>query len=55
MATPITIAKGIKVTKVIAANVVPLVEVTHNTLEKLDQIQGVQQTNVPCHKLLIGQ
>ena len=41
MATPITIAKGVKVTQVIAANVVPPVEVTPNALEKLDGMQGI--------------
>ena len=41
--TVITIAKGIKVTQVIAMNVVPKVEVVLGTLEKLDEIQGIQQ------------
>ena len=43
MAAPITITKGIKVTQVVVANVVPPVEVTPGTLEKLDEIQGIQQ------------
>ena len=42
MAVPITIAKGIKAAQVIAANVVPPVEVSPGTLEKLDEIQGIQ-------------
>ena len=46
MATPITIAKGIKIAQVIAVNVVPPVEVTPRTLEKLDEIQNVQQTRM---------
>ena len=46
MATPITIAKGIKVAQVVAANVVSLVEVASGTLEKLDEIQGIQQTRM---------
>ena len=46
MAAPITITKGIKVTQVVAANVVPPVEVTPRTLGKLDKIQGIQQTRM---------
>ena len=46
MATPITIAKGIKVTQVVAANVAPLVKIAPDTLEKLDEIQGIQQTKM---------
>ena len=45
-ATLITIAKGIKVTQVVSANVVPPVEVVPGTLEKLDEIQGIQQTRL---------
>ena len=40
----ITIAKGVKVTQVVAANAVPPVKLAPNTLEKLDEIQGIQQT-----------
>ena len=36
-----TITKAIKVTQVVDANVVPPVEVTPDTLEKLDEIQGI--------------
>ena len=43
-ATLITIAKGIKSTQVVAANVMPQVEVMPRTLEKLDEIQGIQQS-----------
>ena len=46
MATPITITKGIKVTQVVAANTVPPVKLTPNTLEKLDKIQGIHQTKM---------
>ena len=53
MATPITIAKGVKVTQVIAANAVPRVEVTPNTLEKLDKIQGIQWTKMMVEQRLI--
>ena len=42
MAATITIAKGIKIAQVVAANVVPPVEITLDTLEKLDEIQGIQ-------------
>ena len=41
---PITIAKSIKVTHVIATDMVPPVEVAPGTLEKLDEMQGIQQT-----------
>ena len=46
-ATPITTTKGIKVTHVVATNVVPQVEVIPGTLQKLDEIQGIQQTRMP--------
>ena len=46
MATWITIAEGVKVTQVVAANAVPPVEVTPGTLEKLDKLQGIQHTRV---------
>ena len=49
-AAPITIAKGIKVTQVLAKNVVPQVEVALETLEKLDEMQGVKRV-----KMLTGQ
>ena len=41
-----TIAKGIKVTQVVAVNAVPQVEVAPGTLEKLDEVQGIQQTKM---------
>ena len=43
MAIPITIIKSIKVTHIVAANVLPPVEVNPGTLEKLDEIQGIEQ------------
>ena len=46
MAILITITKGVKVTQVVAANMVHLVEVAPRTLEKLDEIQGIQQTRM---------
>ena len=46
MAILITIAKGIKVTQVVAANVVPPVKLTPETLERLDKIQGSQQMRI---------
>ena len=49
-AISITIAKGIKVTQVVAANVVPPVKLALNTLEKLDEIQGIQWM-----KITVGQ
>ena len=45
-ATLITIAKDIKVAQVAAANVVPKVVVVPGTLEKLDEIQGIQWTKI---------
>ena len=47
---PITIAKGFKVTQVVAMNVVPKVEVVPGTMEKLDEMQWVQRV-----KMLTGQ
>ena len=38
----ITIVKGIKVAKVVVANVVPPVELMPRTLEVLDEVQGIQ-------------
>ena len=46
MAAPITIAKGIKVTTFVAENVVPPVEMAPGTLEKVAEIQGIQQTRI---------
>ena len=45
-ATLITIAKGIKVTQVVAANMVPQVDIVSGTLKKLDKIQVIQQTRM---------
>ena len=42
----ITIAKGVKVTQVVAVNVLPPVKVTPGTLEKLGEIQGIQWTKM---------
>ena len=46
MAILITIIKGIKVTQVVAANAVPQMEVAPGTLEKLDEMQGIQWTRM---------
>ena len=43
MAVPITITKGVKNCSRLAANVVSPVEVAPRTLEKLDEMQGIQQ------------
>ena len=43
MAILITIAKGVKVAQVVAANVVSPVKLTPRSLERLDKIQGSQQ------------
>ena len=42
----VTIAKGIKVTQVLAVNVIPQAEVAPGTLEELDKVQGIQQTKM---------
>ena len=58
MATLITITKGIKVAQVVAANVVPPGKVNPDTLEKLAQMQGIQQTKMAVEqrkKLLFQQ
>ena len=41
MAALVTIGKGIKITKVVAANRVPTVEMVPGTLEKLDETQEI--------------
>ena len=46
MAIPITIAKGIKVTWVVATNAVLQMEVAPGTLEKLHKMQGIQRTRM---------
>ena len=46
MAIQITLHKGINVTQVVAPNAVPQVEVAPRTLEKLDEMQGIQQTRM---------
>ena len=46
MAIPIPITKGIKVTQVAVVNAVPPVEIAPGTLEKLDEMQGIQQTRM---------
>ena len=46
MAIPITTAKGIKAALVVAANAVPQVDLAPGTLEKLDEVQGIQQTKM---------
>ena len=45
-ATAITIAKGIKVTQVVAVNGGILHRGSPGTLEQLDKIQGIQQTRM---------
>ena len=43
MVIPITTTNGVKVTQVVAANVVPPVNLAPRSMEKIDQIQGNQQ------------
>ena len=45
-ATLITVPKGIKIAHVVAANVVPQVEVAPGTLEKLDKMHSIQWTRM---------
>ena len=45
-AVPITIGKGIKIAWIVAANRVPPVEVMPANLEKLDEMQGIQWTQM---------
>ena len=49
-AASITIAKGVKVTQVVATNVVAPVKLTPDILKDLDEIQGIQQ-----NKMTVGQ
>ena len=49
-ATPINIANDVKVTQVVAVNAGPQVEVMLGTLEKLDEIQGIQQTRMSVER-----
>ena len=42
----IIISKGIKIAQMVAANSIPSVEVMPGMLEKLDEIQGIQQTKM---------
>ena len=46
MAVLITITKGVKVTQIVAVNAVPQVKVAPKSLEKLDEMQGIQQTRM---------
>ena len=46
MAIPITIVKGVKVTQAVAANAMFQVKVTPKTLEKLEEVQSIQQTKL---------
>ena len=46
MAIPITITKGIKVIQAVAVNAVPQVEVALRMLEKLNEMQCIQQTKM---------
>ena len=46
IAAPMTIAKGIKITLVVAMSAVPQVEVVPGTLEKLDEMQGIQRVTI---------
>ena len=49
-AAPISIAKGVKGTKVMAVNAVPPVESAPGTLEELNEVQGIQQTRMSVER-----
>ena len=46
----ITINKDIKVTQVVAANVVPPVELAPRTLEELEEVQGIQWAKISVER-----
>ena len=50
MAIPITTTKGVKVTQVVAANMLPHVELAPRSLEKLGEVQGIQQTKMSVER-----
>ena len=43
---PITITKGLNIAQVIAVNAIPQVGVTPGTVEKLNEMQGIQKVNM---------
>ena len=43
---PITIAKGVKIAWVVAANAIPWVKISPGMLEKLDEMQGIQRSTM---------
>ena len=45
-----TITKGIKFAQVVAMNMLPLVEVAPGMLEKLDEMQGIQETRMSAEQ-----
>ena len=51
MTIPITIAKVVKVTLVVDANAVLPMEVAPRTLEELDEVQGIQQTEMLVERM----
>ena len=50
-AVPITITKCIEVAQVVAVNVVPPVKLTPDTLERLDEIQSIQQNKMTVEEI----
>ena len=50
MAAPITISKGVKVTQLVATNVMPPAELVPRTLELLDKVQGIQQAKMSVER-----
>ena len=45
-AAPVTIARGVKITWVVAANAIHLVGISPGMLEKLDKMQGIQRSKM---------
>ena len=46
----ITIAKGVKVTQIVAVIAVPPVDLASKTLEELDEVQGIQWTKMSVER-----
>ena len=42
----VTITRGVKIAWVVAANAIPQVEASPETLEKLDELQGIQRSKM---------
>ena len=43
---PVPIARGVKIAQVVAVNAIHQVEISPGTLEKLDEVQGIQRSKM---------